>query len=157
VVEGTLEDKIRYALRGYQPAVDFFFLIRDVLHFWDDLIDKDKPVSNDYINRSMFSAVIRLPSNPFFRQYQDTLLPIMVNAVANWQTANQFEAEDDTRRLQIAYVIRSDYANILIQLAYLVGGYDWMVEVTPMIRDMWTNEDFEMYMLHLGQEIAARG
>lgn len=149
-------DKILRALRGHQGALDAFLKVRDILHFWDDLVDRDKVVGPDYINRAMFTALVALPSNPFWRAHQDSLLPILTNAVGNWHAANTFEAGDELRRLELAFVIRSDYANLLIHMAYLVGGYDWMMEVTPVIRDLWTEEDFAQYLRNLSIERDAR-
>lgn len=153
----TIEDCIRFALKGNEDAVSCFMLLRDVLHFWDDLIDKDREITDEQINRSMFKAIVSLPSNPFFRQYQDYLLPTLVNAIGNWHAANKFEKTDDGKLLEVAFVIRSDYANLLIQSAYIVGGHDWMVYVTPLIRSMWTSENFSAYMANLQEERAARG
>lgn len=152
----TLNDKIRYVLKDVQPAVEFFLMLRDVLHFWDDLIDLDRPITAEYINHSMFTALVKLPANLFYQAHQASLTPVLVNAIANWHAANQFEAGDDRKQLELAFVIRSDYANLLIQSAYLVGGHDWMVQVTPMIRSMWTSEDMNEYLGNLDAERKAR-
>ena len=151
-----MDDRIRYVLRGNEPAAQFFFLLRDVLHFWDDLIDQDHPVDAEAINRAMFKALVLLPANPFYRANFDAFAPVLVNAIANWHAANEFEAEDDERKLQIAFVTRSDYANLLILAAYLVGGYEWMREVTPAIREFWTSEDYPAYLENLKAERLAR-
>jgi len=152
----SLHQKISQALLGHIQAIDLFVLIRDVLHFWDDLIDKDKAVPDADINQSMFKALVAIPGNSFYREHQDKLLPVLTNAIANWHTANQFEQTADRDRLEQAFVIRSDYANVLIQMAYLVGGYDWMIQVTPMIRAMWTTENFSAYLSNLQRERAAK-
>ena len=152
----SLTEKIRYVLKDIQPAVEFFLMLRDVLHFWDDLIDLDKPITPGYINHSMFTALVKLPSNVFYQAHQASLAPVLVNAIANWHAANEFEAGGDRKQLELAFVIRSDYANLLIQSAYLVGGRDWMLEVTPMIRSMWTSEDMNEYLGNLDAERKAR-
>ena len=152
----TLDERIRYALRNHEPAAQFFFLLRDTLHFWDDLIDRDKPVGQEDINRAMFKALVLLPTNSFYRQHQNNLSPILVNAIANWHTANEFEAGGDQRQLQLAFVIRSDYANLLIHAAYLVGGYEWMRHTTPMIRALWTSEGYDDYLANLANERRVR-
>lgn len=152
----TIEGRIAHVLQGYAPAVQCFFLIRDVLHFWDDLIDQDRHLAQQEIHDSMFKALVLLPSNPFYAQHLQSLQPVLVNAIANWRAANAFEATGDTRQLQLAFVIRSDYANILIQMAYLVGGHDWVMSVAPSIRDMWTDEDFDSYLINLAHEKAMR-
>jgi len=152
----TLDENIAEVLQGNAAAIECFMLIRDVLHFWDDLIDKDHTVSDAYIHGSMFKALVALPTNDFYRRFQDMLQPVLVNAIANWHAANAFEAGEDERLLQIAFVVRSDYANILIQMAYIIGGYDWVTAVTPVIRRMWTTEDFTAYKANLEREKAAR-
>ena len=154
--KSPLTDSIGYALKGNQSAFEFFLLVRDVLHFWDDLIDRDRQISDETINASMFKALVYLPGNSFYRQFFDTLNPILVNAIGNWHAANKFEQGDVERNLQVAFVIRSDYANILIQCAYLIGGYEWMLHVTPLIRDMWTTENFQAYRSNLQRESAAK-
>lgn len=153
----TLDENIRYVLRGNASAVEFFLTIRDVLHFWDDLIDRDQPITPDDIHRSLFAALVTLPSNAFYRQHQASLMPVLINAIGNWRAANVFESRDDRRELELAFVIRSDYANLLVQAAYLIGGVDWMVEVTPLIRSMWTSEGMAEYLKNLEAERTARG
>lgn len=156
-VPATMEKCIQFALRGHAPAVECFMLMRDVLHFWDDLIDGDVTITNEYINRSMFKAMVDLPSNSFYREHQAKIAPIVVNAFANWHAATEFERNSDDRRLlEVAFIIRSDYANLLIHFSYLIGGYQWMTHVTPMIRGMWTDEDFESYLGGLERERVAR-
>lgn len=152
----SLLQKISQALLGHEQAISLFMLIRDVLHFWDDLIDGDKSITQADINLSMFKALVAIPENRFYRDHQDKLLPVLTNAIANWQTANQFEQTSDIDLLEQAFVIRSDYANLLIQMAYLVGGYDWMIQATPMIRSMWTTENFAAYLSNLQRERAAK-
>lgn len=148
----ALRDKISFALKGDEDAVALFTDLRDVLHFWDDLIDSDQPVTASDINRAMFTALVGLPANTFYQKHVASLLPTLTNAIGNWHTANAFEKTDDAHKLQIAFVIRSDYTNLLIQMAYLVGGHDWMTQVTPMIREMWTSENYRDYLNNLAAE-----
>lgn len=126
-------DKIGYVLKNHAPAVNFFLILRSVLHFWDDLIDKDRPITDQDINGVMWNALVELPRNPFYRQHFDTLNPMLVNAIANWQAATEFERTGGAKRLQIAFIARSDYLNLLLHSAYLVGGRDWMMQVTPLV------------------------
>ena len=154
--DAGMADSITHALKGHAAAIALFMLWRDVLHFWDDLVDQDQAISRRDIDLSMFKALVAIPSNGFYRQFQDQLQPILISAIANWQAATEFEKTLDQRKLEIAYVIRSDYANLLIHMAYLVGGYDWMVEVTPQIRAQWSSEDFTEYLANLAAEIVAR-
>jgi hypothetical protein len=150
--------RIEYVLKGDRAAVECFLIIRDALHLWDDLIDGDKPVSRESIHTTFTNILVGLACNPFWRKHIDTLAAVLCNAIANWHAANSFETAPDInqRRLQVAFIIRSDYANLLITMARLVGGMAWCNQVTTLIRDEWTGEDFTKYLDNLAQEKAAR-
>jgi len=146
IVKSRLDPLLLLYLKENIAAAECYALICRILHFWDDLIDRDKLVSQMEINVGMFNSLIELPSNKFYRDNQSSLQPVLVNAIANWQTANEFESNGVKKELELAFVIRSDYCNILIQMAYIVGGHDWVMEITPKIRANWTDEDFAMYL-----------
>lgn len=152
----SFQELISFALKGDAEAIEFFFLVRNALHFWDDLADGDRQITPERVNSEMFRILVELPKSPFYRRHQEALSAVLVGAVANWQAANQFEASGDKRLLEVAFVIRSDYANLLIQAAYLVGGYDWMTKITPVIRAEWTSETFDAYRSNLQREGADR-
>jgi hypothetical protein len=152
---------LREVLSGHEPAIDFVETLFDVLHFWDDLIDKDVCVSDSDINEAMWKALIVLPNNPFYRQYYSQLQPLLVNAIVNWQTATEFERADDSnpdkrRLLEIAFVARSDYANILIHCVFIVGGREAVLAAAPYLREHWTEESFDDYCSALQAEQLAR-
>lgn len=150
-------DHLSQVLNGHTPAVDFIEALFAVLHFWDDLIDQDRPLSEGEIHTAMWDALVTIPSNPFYRQFLPQLQPVLINAIANWRAANLFERGDSSERhKQIAFVIRSDYANILIQCVYLVGGRDAVIAATPYIREYWTEEDFGAYLDNLALERMTR-
>lgn len=130
--------------------------MRQALHFWDDLHDADKPITRQEIHGAMWACLVELPSNPFYQKHFQALQATLHNAIANWMAANEFEQSDDDKNLATAYVIRSDYANLLIQCAYLVGGKEWMFEIAPKIRQAWTVESFTKYKQNLGIEKASR-
>jgi hypothetical protein len=150
------DEKIAHALRGNRDAIAFFVMLRDVSHFWDDMIDRDRDLTAEYINDAMWMAMVEIPANPFYRANFDRLQPHIVTAIANWQAANLFEAGSDERQLQIAFISRSDYCNILLECVYIIGGRDWLLQMTPIIRDAWTDEDFSAYKINLQTEKAAR-
>lgn len=153
----THHEALATILKGHPAAIAFMETMVSVLHFWDDLIDKDKSLTDADVNAAMWNALVVLPQNTFYLQNFDALHPILVNAIANWQAATQFEREtDDQRKLQIAFIARSDYCNLLIQSAYLIGGRDWMLKMTPAIRDVWTEEDFSKYLDNVRLERSLR-
>ena len=63
---------------GNQSAVDFCITIGSIAEIWDDLIDKDKDVSNAEINETFWDCLIRLPNNYFFNEHKAFLTPLMI-------------------------------------------------------------------------------
>ncbi|MES2942661.1 MAG: hypothetical protein V4772_07315 [Pseudomonadota bacterium] len=52
----------------------------------------------------------------------------------------------------IAFITRSEYCNLLIVSARIVGGYAWAREVAADIRRFWHKEGFEGYLKNLQQQ-----
>ena len=151
----TPEQLANWIVRGNQDAYNFLIVVTNVLHFWDDLIDKDKPLSKDEIHSRMWDALVTLPRNKFYRTYFDELQPVLNCAIANWMAANQFEAGEQKADLDIAFIIRSDYANLAIHSALLIGGEGWAATVAPHVRRFWHREGREEYERALRAEKAA--
>jgi hypothetical protein len=145
-------------MRGNRSAVDFIELIVEVLHFWDDLIDRDKVLSDADINDKMFKLLVTLPRNQFYIQNFTVLNPILVNAIMNWHVANRFERTEqpDEYKLRIAYILRSSYVDLITQSALIVGGPEWAVQVGEQIRLYAHKETYEGYLGNLNNEFAAR-
>ena len=152
-------------LRGDQLATDFICRIFSVLHIWDDLIDKDKSVSQDEIHGAFWTALIDLPANSFYQRHIAALHPILVAAILNWQAANSFEelVEDSLapesirqKQLSIAFILRGTYIDLLSMAAFLVGGYEWAAQVVPKIRTWAHAETFSEYLISLKLEAEAR-
>lgn len=145
-----------HVCRDEAAARDFLLAIHDIAHVWDDLIDKDKQLSDDQINDAFFKALVVIPNNPFYRQHFGALQPLVVTAILNWLTANKLEdagSEDDKR---IAFVTRSAYTDLITYVAMLVGGPGWAVQQGPEIRRFVHAEGYEAYLDSLAYEKAAQ-
>lgn len=145
-------------MRGNRAAADFIELIVEVLHFWDDLIDRDKPLTDADINDKMFKLLVTLPRNTFYISNFTILNPVLVNAITNWHVANRLERTDapDDYKLRIAYIVRSSYVDLITQSALIVGGPEWAVQVGEQIRLYAHQETYEGYRENLNLEFAAR-
>jgi hypothetical protein len=127
-MEKELIKKLQRWLVGNQAAVGFCLDIVAIAHIWDDLIDKDKPVTDDQINGLMFTALIGIQANPFYSQYRDDLRPVMASAICQWQTANELEKSDDTNDHDKAFVLRASILSIVQFCAMLIGGAKWAAD-----------------------------
>jgi hypothetical protein len=65
------EEKLAW-FGGNTDALNLFHHLVELIHIWDDLIDKDKPVSDEQINKAFLIALVYMPSNPFLPCYSRT-------------------------------------------------------------------------------------
>lgn len=141
-----------HAFKGNQAAVDYVLAISRVVDVWDNLIDKDVPVSDEQINSAFFALMVEIPSNEFFLACREKLLPLHVTGIANWLIANRMEKSDEIRSLEIAHVIRYSIADVAVMAAVLCGGYQWAEEIGPELRMRSQRSDFNEYMKSLNRE-----
>lgn len=139
-------------VRGNRQAYDFLTAMFDVLHFWDDLIDRETDPSPEQINRAMWDALVTIPENPFYCQNFQALMPLLKTAIWNWQAANVMERTDDALDKQIAFIVRSTYVDLVSMCAYIVGGRDWAHEVALEARRQTSGEGFDEYLAALSRE-----
>ena len=143
-------------MKGDKSAVEYVELVCDIAHVWDDLIDRDKNVSDDKISKTFFDALIRLPRNTFYRKNFDHLNSVLMNAISNWQIATKLEREGGDYETSIAFVLRSSYIDLITQAAMLCGGSKWACHVGEEARRITHNETYEGYLKNLKKEKKAR-
>ena len=74
-------------LCGNADAIRCVQTIARCSHTYDDLIDRDKPVADDSIHDLIWSLLVALPVNPFFRAHQDVIRPVLITGILNWKAA----------------------------------------------------------------------
>ena len=122
-LETSLDKFSEDVCQGNVGAKQFLDHISNILHFWDDLVDKDKPVSDSDTNTWMWAALIELPRNQFYVANFSYLNSVLAMAILNWEVATRIERQDnDDYSLNIAYIIRSSYADLAVAVALLIGG-----------------------------------
>jgi hypothetical protein len=143
-------------LKGDAEATVFVVRVFRALHVWDDLIDKDKNVTDDEIHAVFWDLLIALPSDPFYRAHLQLLSSTLVNAVINWRIANKMEREGDDKDKSIAFILRGAYIDVLSAAAFIVGGIEWVNKIGPDIRRWAHEETFDEYLTNLAKECEAR-
>lgn len=135
-----------YAYQGNADAVDFVLKIAEVAGTWDDLVDRDKPVEDARINRAFAIALLELPQNPFYQANRQRLLPVMTTGTLNWLAANEYEKQQDKEAHALAHVMRYGIADLVLFVAYLLGGQDWAQQVAPELRRRSQKDTLENYL-----------
>lgn len=136
---------IRLIVKGNEEAALYCEQFFSVCQIWDDLIDKDKEVSDSMINTMMWLTLLEMPKNRFFQQYSHELIPVMRQYVIDWFDANQYENKKDDHSLSISYVLRDSINQLLVQCAYLIGGAEWAANVSFSLRERVHDESIADY------------
>lgn len=148
VEQMTDEELLAYAYRGNANAVRFALDLRHISHVMDDLVDKDKPVTDEQIRDVFWRALIGLPGNAFYAENAAALTPLMAAALTNWQIANVFERCGPEER-HMAHSLRYDLATVLVMIAHLIGGRRWSEAVGPEIRRRCQRQPLAEYLAEL--------
>lgn len=127
---------------GDQDALNLYRMFVDLLHTWDDMVDKDNPLTESAINNAFLICLVYMPSNPFYRKIQDQILPMWLVVVSGYETANQFERDKDAHGLEIAHTLRYAAGNIIAYAMYVCVGPEKAKEFLP---DMWKNTVHERF------------
>lgn len=142
--------------KGNAEALQFLKSITFIAHIWDDLIDRDVLVSDEQINHAFQAALIDLPYNNFYLDHLQQIRPLMVIAVQNWMAATRMERGGHPGDLNIAFVLRSSYVDLITMVAWIVGGDEWAQKMTLEIRRATHKEGYRNYLNNLAVEREAR-
>lgn len=127
-------------------AVQLIVLLGETAEVWDDLIDADKPVSKDRLNRLFTALLTELPLNPFFDKFKVQLTPLLLVGINAWHDANVLEKGSDNDKA-IAYVLRDWYVELVMFITCLTRGYTKMREHSLEIRRFFSqHESLPAYM-----------
>jgi hypothetical protein len=126
-------------------ALAMYYLFEELAHTWDDLVDKDKLVSEDKINKAFFICLVSLPSNQFYKYIQNAVLPMWVTIISSYQTANKFEKDKDVHGIEISHNLRYAAGHIIAYAVHVCVGPEMAKEIMP---DVWkdiVHERFDDY------------
>mgnify|MGYP000123000821 CR=1 FL=1 len=140
----TRERKLEW-FGGNEDALNAFEAIADLVNAWDDLIDKDKPITDADINRAFLTALVYLPANPFYNQIQMQVLPLWLTVIAAYEAANKFENDKDDHGLELAHNLRYAAGHIVVFMSQSCLGYDKAKEFVPEIWKTIADDRMEDY------------
>jgi hypothetical protein len=127
---------------GNQDALNLYRMFRDLAHVWDDLVDKDNPVTEAEINNAFLICLVYMPANPFYQRIQAAVMPMWITVVSAYQAANSFERNKDEHGVEIAHTLRYAAGNIIAYAVHVCVGPEKAAEVMP---EVWKSIVFERY------------
>jgi hypothetical protein len=138
------EQFLVFAMKGDMDAVRLVKAIVQVAGVWDDLIDKDKPVSDEDINTMMWNALVAIPTNPFYTKVGALLQPLFQVGILNWHLSNEMRKEPGRSR-EIAHVARYSAGDVALYMMALIGGVEWVRAHGAQMKLRMQREDFRRY------------
>ena len=117
----------------------------DVAHVWDDLIDGDKLVPPEAINRVFEKTLFAIPANPFFQQHRAALLPLIYTGILGYVTANRMERSGDPHQIEIAHGLRYAVAHVAAFSISVTNPPEQAAEILPAAWVALMPERFDDY------------
>lgn len=108
---------------GDPEAVEFLELVFDITDIWDDLIDKDREVTESQINNTFTKCLVHLPGNSFYRKHYAVLASQLMLVINAWQDANELEKGDEADRIY-ACGLRFLLVQLIATAVNLIKGQD---------------------------------
>lgn len=130
-------DKLfNYIYKGDEIATKLSKDLLTLVHTWDDLIDKDKPVEDNEINRAFIIAIFDLGSNPYFTE---AIKANFYNVYLRWNDANDIEADEKAtdNQLAMAWMLRAGLYDLFVLIAGQLYGRQWAEEIGVLVRNYY--------------------
>ena len=131
---------------GNQSAVELLLTLSTISEAWDDLVDKDKELSEADLEQCFWAALVELPLNKFFNDNKAALMPLIVSSINLWLDSNKLARGDKTDRTHAFTLCRIDL-QIAQHIALLTGGVEHMREVSlPMWKFFTAHDDADTWI-----------
>lgn len=117
--------------------VDFYH----VLQAWDDFYDGDQMPQAEKLS-AIWASLVGIPMNPFFRANSGQILPLIASLVTKWEAANRLESKRS--RLDIAFVWRAAYFDVVLHVVLIERGYDFAMEHGHLVASLYA-ETYETF------------
>ncbi len=129
--------------KGNQQAVNFINQLFYCVELWDDLIDKDNEITPDRINECFTMMFVGFAGNDWFIANRAHYLPLIIMAINGFKDSNKMDKDKDEKIRNLAFHIRNLGTEIHIATTFLIGGFEYMNEVSEEIRRFFAFESFK--------------
>lgn len=129
-----------------KDAIELYKNLCALADIWDNMIDRDKPVTNEQINDVFLTCLYRLPLNPVYNYLQLQIAPMWLTVVSSYEAANKFEADKDQHGLELAHVLRYSAGQIISYIMIYCLGVEKAREYIPEMWKTLANERFDVYL-----------
>ena len=101
----------------------------------DDLIDRDKQVETSHSVGLDLQILREFSKNLFFQKHQDFLWPLLVTSGLAYIASEDIRRSDDVLERITAQVLKSQYLDVFLGVAYCIGGFDHALTMSRKYRE----------------------
>jgi hypothetical protein len=111
---------LRWA-NGNTQAAEMLDIVGRIARLADDLADGDQAPSVLKVGELLHMSMVDLPSNPFFKQHFQALIPSISDGILSWEVSEEWRAGEGKRPV-FGFVYREAVERIAHTVALLTGG-----------------------------------
>lgn len=108
--------------RGDAAALEFMQVFYVFVQTFDDLVDRDKPVTPEEAGSALLRFILVLSQNKFYLAQCGSLLPLITAAMGAWVGSEYFAKRKAVLDHITGQVLKSQYQDIFFHVALLTGG-----------------------------------
>lgn len=137
------DDHYRRWFKGDEYAVQTIHVLMNACEFWDDLIDQDAEITPDRVDIVFRGIFVDLTVNPFWQRTRAFLEPLIIMAINAWMDANELSKSNSEKERNLAFHIRNLPTELVMAVAFGVGGWEHMRSVSVEARRFFAHESFD--------------
>jgi len=141
-MDESIDEKRLSWFGGNTDALSICKMLITLTHTWDDIVDKDKPLTESDINEAFKIALVYLPANKLYQSIMPQMLPMWVQIISAYETANTYERNKDAHGIEISHSLRYAAGHMLAYIVILCVGDDKAKDVLP---EVWKEIYFERF------------
>lgn len=125
---------VKFVCKGDAAAMRFCEAFVAWCHWIDDLIDKDKLWLPAAVTRVNLDMLLAFSDNIFFQRHKTSLMPLIVQSFRAFADSCEWEKREDVRDRRSADILKSNYHEVIWHVAFILGGWEHMQQVTARCR-----------------------
>jgi len=129
------QEEAKLVTKGNELAERFVIAFVAYCHMLDDVIDKDNPIDDERLIAENIRFLNEMLINPWVRENQALLWPLIITSFNSWLDANDWEFNDLKEKRRDADVIKGMYHEVVWFVAYLCGGWEHLRTITSKYRE----------------------
>ena len=153
----TIEEeylKVEEWCLGNKDAARLLMDIYEVTQIADDFVDRDVPLSeidSGKMLRLLHLAMVDIPTNSFYLQYSQWLIPLMSSSLLIWDATETWKKSKEIETRMFAYTYREICEQFNFVVANILGGLPHAKKVIQETHEFYhgQKEGREDILLHL--------